>query len=62
VRTLKIALALAAIGVVLSLWLLVQVTWASFVAFMVVAQPLLLVAVLLFAVAAVKELRQGDTR
>ena len=61
-KTLKIALVLAAIGVVISLWLLVQVTWASFVAFMLVAQPLLLVAVLMFAVAVVKERRQGDTR
>ena len=54
--TLKIAIVLAAIGVLLCLWLLVQVTWYNFVAFMLVAQPLLLAAVLLFVVAFLREL------
>ena len=54
---LRIALVLAFIGVVLCLWLLIQVDWYNFVAFMMVAQPLLLLAVLIFAVAVVRELR-----
>jgi hypothetical protein len=57
VRALRIALVLAMVGVVLCLWLLVQVNWYNFMAFMLVAQPLLLVAIVIFAVAAVRELR-----
>lgn len=56
-RALRIALVLAMVGVVLCLWLLVQVNWYNFMAFMLVAQPLLLVAIVIFAVAAVRELR-----
>ena len=55
---LKTALLLAMIGVVLCLWLLVRVTWYTFVTFMLVAQPLLLVAILMFAIVIVRELRQ----
>jgi len=59
-RTVQTALVLAMIGVVLCLWLLVDVRWYSFIAFMVVAQPLLLLAVVLFAAAVVKRLRERD--
>ena len=55
---LRLAIVLAAIGIVLSIWLLVQVTWYTFVAFMVVAQPLLLAALLIFLVVAVRDLRR----
>jgi hypothetical protein len=51
----RIAILLAAIGVVLCLWLLLQVTWYNFIAFMLIAQPLLLVAVLIFVIVAAKE-------
>lgn len=56
--TIRAAIALAAVGVLLCLWLLVKVSWYNFVAFMIVAQPLLLVAVLLFVGVLVRELRQ----
>jgi hypothetical protein len=58
VRALRLAIVLAAIGVALCLWLLVGVRWYSFVIFMVMAQPLLLLAVLIFVVVVVRELRQ----
>ena len=57
---LKTALLLAMIGVVLCLWLLVRVNWYTFVTFMLVAQPLLLVASVMFAIVIVRELRQRD--
>ena len=52
------AIVLAAIGVLLCLFLLVKVTWYTFIAFMLVAQPLLLAAILIFAVETVRALRQ----
>ncbi len=60
--TLRAALVIAMIGVVLCLWLLVKVNWYNFVAFMLLAQPLLLVAVLMFLAAVVRELRQRGIR
>ena len=57
-KTVRIALVLAMIGVVLSLWLLVEVKWYNFMAFMLVAQPLLLAAMLMFLVALVREARR----
>jgi hypothetical protein len=59
-RMLQAAIVLAMIGVLLCLWLLVRVDWYNFVAFMMVAQPLLLVAVLIFVAAVVRGLRQRD--
>jgi hypothetical protein len=57
---LRIAIVLAMIGVILCLWLLVEVNWYNFVAFMMVAQPLLLLAVLIFAASVVRELRRSS--
>jgi hypothetical protein len=54
----RTAIVLAVIGVVLCLWLLLGVNWYNFVAFMLVAQPLVLVAVLIFALVVAKELRE----
>ena len=59
-RMLQAGIVLAMIGVLLCLWLLVRVDWYNFVAFMMVAQPLLLVAVLIFVGAVVRGLRQRD--
>jgi hypothetical protein len=56
-KTARIAIVLAFIGVLLCLWLLVTVTWYNFIAFMMIAQPLLVLAVLMFVVAAVRALR-----
>jgi hypothetical protein len=58
VKAISIALALAMIGVVLCLWLFTGVRWYNFMAFMLVAQPLLLLAVVIFAVAIVRELKR----
>jgi len=54
----RTAILLAALGAALCLWLLVSVSWYSFLAFMLVAQPLIVVAVLIFLGAVLKELRQ----
>jgi len=58
VKALRVAIVLAAIGLVLTIWLLVQVKWYNFLAFMLVAQPLLLLALVIFAAMLVKHLRQ----
>jgi hypothetical protein len=55
---LKLAIVLAVIGVLLCLWLLAGVTWYNFMAFMLIAQPMLLLAVLIFAVVLIKEIRR----
>jgi uncharacterized membrane protein len=55
---LKLAIVLAVIGVLLCLWLLAGVNWYNFMAFMLIAQPLLLLAVLIFAVVVVREMRR----
>jgi len=57
-NTVRTAIVLAAVGVLLCLWLLVKVSWYSFVAFMMLAQPLLVVAALIFVVALVRDLRR----
>ena len=57
-KAMKAAIALAAIGLVLCLWLLVRVNWYNFSTFMLVAQPLLIIAVLIFAGAVVKALKR----
>jgi hypothetical protein len=57
-KAVRVAIGLAVIGVILCLWLLVRVDWYTFLAFMLLAQPLLLVAALIFAAAVLRELRQ----
>jgi hypothetical protein len=57
-KAVRVAIGLAVIGVILCLWLLVRVDWYTFLAFMLLAQPLLLVAVLIFVGAVLRELRQ----
>ncbi len=57
-KTIRAAIVLAALGLVLCIWLLVRVTWYNFVTFMVLAQPLLLAAFLLFVIAAARELKR----
>lgn len=57
-KTLRTAIVLATVGVLLCLWLLVKVSWYSFVAFMMVAQPLLVVAALVFVGAILRDLRR----
>jgi hypothetical protein len=57
-KTVRTAIALAAVGIVLCLWLLVRVSWYSFVAFMLLAQPLLLLAVLIFLGAVARDLKK----
>lgn len=54
----RLALALAAIGLAICLWLLVGVSWYNFIAFMLVAQPLLVVAVLIFAGVLLRDLKR----
>jgi hypothetical protein len=58
VRLVRLAIALAAVGLLLCVWLLVQVTWYNFVAFMVLAQPLLLAAVVVFVIVAARDLKR----
>ena len=58
VKVVRLAIVLAFIGLLLCLWLLLTVNWYTFVAFMMLAQPLLLLAVLVFAIAFVRDLRQ----
>ena len=57
-RSVRLAIVLTAIGLLLCLWLLVGVAWYNFAAFMVLAQPLLVVGLLLFVVAVAKETRR----
>lgn len=57
-KAMKTAIALAAIGLAFCLWLLIRVNWYNFSAFMLVAQPLLIIAVLIFGGAVVKALRR----
>ena len=57
-KLIRVAIGLAAVGLVLCVWLLVQVTWYNFVAFMVLAQPLLLVALVIFVIVAARDLRR----
>ena len=49
------AIVLAAAGAVLSLWLFSGVNWVNFFFFMVLVQPLFAAAVLLFAIAVIRD-------
>ena len=57
-RLVRLAIALAAVGLLVCVWLLVQVTWYNFVAFMVLAQPLLLAALVVFVIVAARDLKR----
>ena len=59
-KSVRIAIVLAAIGLLLCAWLLVRVTWYNFMAFMLVAQPLLVLALVIFVVAVIREVRRRD--
>jgi len=54
----RLAIVLAAVGILLCLWMLVGVTWYNFIAFMMVAQPLLLLAIVIFLGVALRDLRR----
>jgi hypothetical protein len=56
----RVAIVLAAVGLLLCAWLLAAVTWYTFMAFMLLAQPLLLLALVIFVVAVVREIRHRD--
>jgi hypothetical protein len=58
VKLIRLAIALAAVGLLLCVWLLVQVTWFNFVAFMMLAQPLLLAALVIFVIVAARDLKR----
>jgi hypothetical protein len=62
VKLLRAAIVLAAGGIVLCLWLLAGVAWYNFFLFMVLAQPLLLAAFVLFAIAILQEIARGRSR
>jgi hypothetical protein len=59
-KSVRVAIALAAVGLLLCLWLLAGVTWYNFMAFMLLAQPLLLLALVIVIAAVVRELRRRD--
>jgi hypothetical protein len=58
VKALALALGLTALAMVICLGLFIHAVWYTFVLFMLVAQPLLLVAAGLFGWAVVRDLRQ----
>jgi hypothetical protein len=58
VRALRLALVCAGVAVLLCLWLFVHAVWYTFVLFMLVAQPLLLAAAVLFGWTVVRDLRR----
>lgn len=57
-RMARLAIVLTAIGLVLCLWLFTGVAWYNFAAFMMVAQPLLLLSLVIFVVAVAREMRR----
>ena len=54
-KAVRTAIVLALIGVLFCLWLFVTVKWYNFIAFMLIAQPLLLLAVVVFVGVALRE-------
>lgn len=57
-RMARLAIILTAIGLLLCLWLFAGVAWYKFAAFMMVAQPLLVLSLLIFVVAVAREMRR----
>jgi hypothetical protein len=58
VRAIKTAMLLTAIGMALCLWLLVGVTWYNFLAFMLLAQPLVLLGAVIYVGIVLRDLRR----
>ena len=54
----KIAMLLSGIGTALCLWLLIGVTWYNFLAFMVLAQPLVLLGAVIYVAIVLRDLRR----
>ena len=54
----KTAMLLTAIGVALCLWLLMGVTWYNFLAFMLLAQPLVLLGAVIYVGIVLRDLRR----
>ena len=57
-KAIMVAIVLTAVGIVVCLWLLAGVTWYNFVAFMLLAQPLLLLGAVIYAVVVLRDLRR----
>ena len=57
-KAIMLAILLTAVGIVACLWLLVGVTWYNFMVFMLLAQPLLLLGAVIFAVVAIRDRRR----
>lgn len=57
-RTARLAIVLSAIGLILCLWLFLGVAWYNFATFMLLAQPLLVLGLLIFVVALSRELKR----
>ena len=57
-RTIKTAMLLTAIGIALCLWLLMGVTWYNFLAFMLLAQPLVLLGAAVYVGIVLRGLRR----
>ena len=54
----KTAMVLTAIGIALCLWMLIGVTWYNFLAFMLLAQPLVLLGALIYVGIVLRDLRR----
>jgi hypothetical protein len=59
-NSIRVAIILAAVGLLMCLWLLAGVAWYNFMAFMLLAQPLMLLALVIFVMAVVREVRRRD--
>jgi hypothetical protein len=57
-RAIKTAMLLTAIGTALCLWLLIRVSWYNFLAFMLLAQPLVLLGAAVYVGIAIRDLRR----
>jgi hypothetical protein len=58
VKTARLAIVLSVIGLLLCLWLFLGVTCYNFAAFMLLAQPLLGLGLLIFVVALSREMKR----
>ena len=57
-RAIKTAMLLTAIGTALCLWLLMGVTWYNFLAFMLLAQPLVVLGAAVYVGIVLRDLRR----